>query len=98
MATTVLLKHPQSGLIKKGFFGYSWTMFFWGGFPPLFRGDLLTGVLMIILWLLTGGLGTFIYAFFYNKKYTTGLLEKGYVFDDTPEKVIRAKLALGVAV
>jgi hypothetical protein len=34
MATVAMLKHPQSGLHKKGFVGFSWTMFFWGA---LFR-------------------------------------------------------------
>jgi hypothetical protein len=96
MAQVVMLKSPQTGIVKKGFYGFSWTVAFWGGFPPLFRGDILTGVLLVILQSATLGLGTFIYAFFYNKQYTTRLLEKGYIFADSEGKNSLARAKLGV--
>ena len=37
-----------------------------------------------------------IWAFLYNRVYTTRLLERGYVFDDDPEKVREAKRVLGI--
>ena len=37
-----------------------------------------------------------IWAFLYNRVYTTRLLERGYVFDDAPDKVAEAKRVLGV--
>jgi len=37
-----------------------------------------------------------IWAFLYNRVYTTRLLERGYVFDDDPEKVREAKRALRI--
>ena len=37
-----------------------------------------------------------IWAFLYNRVYTTRLLEQGYVFDDAPRNVERAKRALRI--
>lgn len=30
MATAVLIKHPASGMVKKGYFGFSWTYLIFG--------------------------------------------------------------------
>jgi hypothetical protein len=92
-------------LEKKGFYGFSWTTFFFGAFPALFRGDFITfiGVFIVLLALgiFTVGIGAAIvqilFAFFYNKYYTSKLLEGGYEFSDTEEVVATAKAALGVA-
>lgn len=97
MATSIMMKHPATGVLKKGLYGFSWTTFFFGGFPALFRGDILTGVLVIVASVLTFGLAGLIWAFIYNKKYTLGLVEKGYVFAESEEKNRAAKAALGIA-
>jgi hypothetical protein len=105
MATAVRLRHPQSGIVKTGYFGFSWTSFFFGGFPALMRGDVWIGLAVLagslvasafsagLLWFVVG----LIWAFIYNKRYTLGLLEQGYVFDDDPRQVADAKRGLGVA-
>ena len=97
MATVVMMKHPQTGLIKKGFFGFSWTTLLFGGFPALFRGDFVMGVVFIVLAVLTGGLSNIIVAFFYNKQFTTKLVEKGYQFADNDAVNSLARAKLGVA-
>ena len=89
MAQNIRLRHAQSGVITTGFYGFSWTTLFFSGFPAIFRGDLITGV--IVFWLVA-----IIWAFLYNRVYTTRLLERGYVFDDDPEKVREAKRALRI--
>ncbi len=38
----------------------------------------------------------FFWAFLYNKYYTRRVLERGYVFNDTPERIADACMALGV--
>ena len=38
MATKIVMKN-ESGKLKEGFVGWSWTVFFFGCIPPLFRGD-----------------------------------------------------------
>ncbi len=96
MAKVVMMKSPTTGVVKKGFYGFSWTMWFWGGLVPLFRGDVVMGILLIILYLLTWGVGTFIFAFFYNKQYTIKLLENGYVFADSEGVNAMARAKLGV--
>jgi len=89
MAKKISLKHSQSGVIKPAPIGFSWTTFFFGGFPALFRGDLKWAVIMWIVWL--AGLGLSIVTFgvtsvifgvaiavIYNKRYVIERLEEGY--------------------
>lgn len=96
MAQMVRLRHAQSGVVATGFYGFSWTTLFFGGFPALFRGDLLTGAIVLALTAASFGFAGLIWAFFYNRAYTVRLLERGYVFDDTPENVRAAKRALRI--
>lgn len=93
-----MLKHPQTGILKKGFYGFSWTTLFFGGFPALFRGDIIIGLIVIVLALLTGGISSIIWSFVYNKRYTLNLLEQGYEFYDEDPKVLEAKEKLSIAV
>lgn len=105
MATAVTLKNPSTGLIKTGYFGFSWTTLFFGFFPALFRGDFITFIggfaISIIIALITAGFGVFvisiIWAFMYNKYYTRKLLEKGYVLNDSPGVNRQAADVLGVS-
>ena len=105
MATVIPMKNPQNGLTKDGFYGFSWTTLFFGGFPALFRGDFLTFIglfaILIIIALITAGIGAFIvsivWAFMYNKYYTKKLIEKGYRFNGSDEQNTAAANALGVS-
>jgi hypothetical protein len=96
MAQIVMLRNPQTGIVKKGFYGFSWTTFFWGGLPALFRGDILVGLGVVVLSILTWGVAGFLWAFFYNKHYTLKLIEQGYQFADSEGKVALARAKLGV--
>lgn len=93
MATKIMMKHPQTGMIKTGFYGYSWTLFCWGCLPPFFRGDFKTGLALMC----TLGLAAPIYGFVYNKHYTTRLLQQGYVFAGSEGEILAAKQKLGLA-
>jgi hypothetical protein len=97
MATIVMMKHPKTGIIKRGFVGFSWTTFLFGGFPALFRGDIVMGLIVIVLNMFTLGIAGIVWAFFYNKKYTLDLIERGYVFADSDAKVSLARERLGIA-
>lgn len=76
----------QMGLIKEVKIGFSWTTFFFGFFPALFRGDLKWAAIIFIsavaASLITVGVGgwipSVIFAFIYNKIYIRELIEKGY--------------------
>jgi hypothetical protein len=96
MAQIVMMKHPGTGVSKKGFFGFSWTTFFFGGFPAIFRGEIGLGLVVMVVDIVTIGIGGLIWAFFYNKKYTTDLLERGYKFADSENKNSAAMKALGI--
>ena len=96
MAKRVALIHPQTGLLKSGFYGFSWTFLYFGWFVPLFRGELLIALLHFTITVITIGLWQIIFAFLYNKQYTTRLLEKGYVLNDTEEVNEEARQKLGI--
>ncbi|WP_407920632.1 HrgC protein [Helicobacter pylori] len=76
MATTISLK--KDNLIKKGLVGFSWTTFFFGFFVPIIRGDARWAIVMVVVTLFTFVLSNIVFAFIYNKQYTTRLLESGY--------------------
>ena len=105
MATKINMLNPETGLIKTGFYGFSWTTFFFGAFPALFRSDFITfvGVFVVltIIAIATEGFGIFlamiVWAFMYNKYYTRRLIERGFKFNGTVEENARAAKALGVS-
>ena len=96
MAKRVALIHPQTGLMKSGFYGFSWTFLFFGWFVPVFRGELLIALLHLAITVVTFGLWQLIIAFLYNKQYMTRMLEKGYVLNDTESINEIARQRLGI--
>ncbi|MGY0693781.1 DUF2628 domain-containing protein [Virgibacillus sp. FSP13] len=76
----------EIGLFKEVKVGFSWTTFFFGFFPALFRGDLKWAAIMFVaavaVAIITAGMGTWvvsiIFSFIYNKIYIKELIEKGY--------------------
>ena len=104
MAATIQLKHAQTGIVKNGFYGFSWTSLLFGGFPALFRGDMGYGLAILLggclfaavsygtLWFVV----SLLWAAFYNKNFTHRQLQSGYQFHDSPERVVAAKRALGI--
>ncbi len=70
--------------VKQVPLGFSWTTFFFGGFPALIRGDWITGLIICLLNIFTWGIAGIIAAFMYNKMYAKSLFEKGYMVHATP--------------
>jgi len=97
MATKVIIQHPSNGLTKNGYYGFSWTYFFFGWWVPLFRGELGVAALHLVFTIFTLGLWQLIVSFLYNKQYTTRMLEKGYILRDGEEIMSKARIALGIA-
>ncbi|WP_174734286.1 DUF2628 domain-containing protein [Mesobacillus harenae] len=90
----------EAGVVKDVKIGFSWTTFFFGFFPALFRGDLKWAAIMFItaaaVGVFTLGFGAWIpgiiFSFIYNKLYIKDLLEKGYrPVDDSTQSVLAAK-------
>jgi hypothetical protein len=92
----VLIKHPQSGLVKSSYVGFCWTYLFFGWFVPVIRGEIGVGVLHLILTIFTFGLFQIIMAFLYNKQYMTRLLTSGWVLNDSQELNALAKKKLSI--
>ena len=97
MAKRVQLIQPETGLMKSGYYGFSWTFLFFGWFVPIFRGELFISLLHFVITVFTFGLWQVIIAFLYNKQYMTRMLEKGYVLNDTEEVNEAARRKLGIA-
>lgn len=75
----VVLKHKDSGLIKKTKIGFSWTSLFFTSLVPLFRGDLRHAVISFVLLFITVGVSAFVYPFIYNRLYIKRLLSTGFI-------------------
>jgi len=105
MAATVQMRNPKSGIVKNGFYGFSWTSFFWGGIPALIRGDIAYGIGILVAGLVLGVFSfgllsivvNIVWAFVYNKNYTHRLIEAGFEFNDEATRVAAARSALGIA-
>ena len=90
------LKHTNSSLNKPGYVGYCWTYFFFSFFVPIFRGEILIGVLHLIFSIVTFGIFQLVIPFFYNKQFTSRMLTSGWVLSDTEENMQLARLRLGI--
>ncbi len=94
---TVLVKHQQSGLVKKGFFGFSWTYLLFGWLVPIFRGEVGIGLLHLALTAVTFGVFQIVMPFLYNKQYMTRLLTSGWQLSDEQAVMSTARVKLGIA-
>ena len=106
MAIRIAMKHKESGIMKDGYYGFSWTTLFFGFFPALFRGDFITFiggfVVSVIIGVMTFGIGALfiglIWAFMYNKYYTRKLIERGYALAGSEGDNTIAASALGIVI
>lgn len=78
--------------VKKVPLGFSWTTFFFGGWPAIFRGDFIVGIVLVIGSMLTYGILSIIMAFIYNKMYAKSLFEKGYKIHAMPDGCTEEKV------
>jgi len=92
----IMLKHKDSGIRKTARLGWSWTYYYFGFLVPVFRGEILIGVLHLVITVFTFGLFQIIWSFLYNKQHATRLLTTGWVLADTSEVEMFAKNKLGI--
>ena len=67
--TKIIFKNPNTGAIKEAPVGFSWTVFFFGFIPALFRADWKWAAIMFLLAMFTFGLSNLVFMFIYNKLY-----------------------------
>ena len=75
--------------------GFSFTVLFFGPFPPLLRQDWLWAFFIGLLAFITFGFTNLIFCWFYNKVYLNKCLNNGYKVDDNEELVKKIELRLG---
>lgn len=68
----------MTGQVKEAPVGFSWTVFFFGFFPALFRSHWAGFAIMLIFSVITFGLSNLIFMFIYNKMYIKHLISEGY--------------------
>ena len=76
--TSIMFENPNTGAIKEAPVGFSWTVLFFGCFPPLFRGDWKWAIIMLILALITFGASGLVFMFIYKKLYIKDLIGSGF--------------------
>jgi len=76
--TSIMFENPHTGVKKEAPVGFSWTVFFFGFFPPLLRGDLKWAAIMFVFSLITMGLSGLVFMFIYNKLYIQDLIGSGF--------------------
>jgi hypothetical protein len=94
MAKKVMMKNETNGLLKKGFYGFSWTYLFFGWLVPVIRGEIGIGALHLLMAIVSFGISQLIFCFIYNRQYTHRLIEAGFRFADRPEINSAAALAI----
>jgi hypothetical protein len=92
----VYLIHPDSGLVKKGYLGFSWSYLFFGWLVPIYRGELAMGLLHLVITLFSAGLSQLIFPFIYNRQYMTRLLLAGWRLDPQDPRYEWAKMKLNI--
>lgn len=76
--TKIVMENPNTGHIKEAPVGFSWTVLFFGFFPPLFRGDWKWAIIMFLLAMITVGFSGLVFMFIYNKLYIKDLVGSGF--------------------
>lgn len=92
----VRIIHTDSGLVKKGFLGFSWTYLVFGWFVPVVRGELGVGVLHFLITVVSLGLSQLVFPFLYNRQFMNRMLTAGWRLDPTGANYEMAKRVLGV--
>lgn len=72
----VRLVKPTGVIIERPT-GFSWTTFFFGVFPAMFRADWKFTLIMLLAAAFTCGVSQLVFIFKYNKWHLEDLLEKG---------------------
>ena len=88
----ITLTNKLTGEFKTVKIGFSWTTFFFGCFPALFRSDWKwAGIQFVAAWI-TAGISWLVMPFIYNKLYIKDLMNKGfYPTSESEEKMLMGK-------
>lgn len=77
-SNTIYFENPRTGQMREAPVGCSWTTFFFGPFPMLFRGSWKWVAIILILALITWGISNLVFMFIINKFYIKDLVSDGF--------------------
>ncbi len=92
----VYLKHKDSGLPKTARIGWCWTYVYFGWLVPMFRGEIVMGLLHLVFSVITLGLFQVIWSFLYNKQHLTRLMSSGWTLDANSKNFLEIRNRLGI--
>ena len=92
----VRILHRESGLVKTGYIGYSWTYLLFGWFVPLVRGELAVAVLHLVITVFSAGISQLIFPFIFNRQYMQRMLTAGWYLDSLDANYELAQRTLGI--
>lgn len=88
----VVVNLEKNGMVNQAPIGFSWTTLFFGFFVPLFRGDWVWFIIMLLVGMLSLGVVNIILCFIYNRIYVTKLIENGWrPADSYSAEILRSK-------
>ena len=95
---SITFENKNNGTIKVAPIGFSWTTFFFSGFPALLRGHIVMGIVIIVLAMVTMGFSSIIFAFIYNKMYINYLIGQGAKMSSSTmsDDALKAKLSMEI--
>ncbi|AEI38363.1 MAG: hypothetical protein ABF461_05230 [Zymomonas mobilis subsp. pomaceae] len=76
----LVMANPYNGKTRYAPIGFSWTTFFFGIWPAIFRGSWKFALLMFLTAIATLGLSCLVWPFIYNRLYLNDLIKDGYRF------------------
>ena len=97
MATEIPIKHTESGMMKTGVYGFSWTYFFFGFWVCLFRGEIQSGIIHFLLTIVTGGIWWAYMCFKYNEQYMGRMITNGWVLTGSEDENRLAAVILHIS-
>lgn len=77
---TVQLENPRTGQLRAAPIGFSWTTFFFGPFPMMFRGAWKWFFIILVTNVITWGFAGLVWMFIINKLYLKDLINDGFRF------------------
>ena len=77
-SNTIYFENPISGQTREAPIGFSWTTFWFGPFPMLFRSSWKWALILFLLAMITWAMSNIVFAFFINKLYVKDLIAEGY--------------------
>lgn len=88
---TAYLENPRTGQVRSAPLGFSWTMFFFGPFAPMVRGDWKWAAIIFVMAVFAaiismGVLGwapALVGSFIWNKSYLSRLAQDGFQLRST---------------